>query len=98
MPAEVRGDEACLRVLAEQVVALGHQLVERDLTGLVVAAIGEERQLEPALVAVVERLEELLRLGGVDEDRHVEPRERLPHRIELGVVHLQARCRRACGW
>ena len=89
MPAEVGGDEARLRVLAKEVVALGHQLFEGDLTRLVVAAIGEERELEPALVVEVERLEELLRLGGVDEDREIEPGEGLPDRIQLRVVHLE---------
>ena len=36
-------------------------------------------------------VEERLRLGGVDEHRDVEARRRLPDRIELGVVDLQAR-------
>ena len=87
----MRGDEARLRMLAEHVVALGHQLLERHLARLVVAPIGEQRQLEPALVLDVLRLEELLRLGGVNERRHVEPRERVPQRIDLGIVDLQAR-------
>ena len=52
-----------LRMLPEQVVAFGHQLVEGDLPRLVVAAIREQRELEPALVVIVERLEELLRFG-----------------------------------
>ena len=54
-----------------------------------------ERELEPALVAVVERLEERRRLGDVNQHRHVQPRARLPDRIELGIVHLQPRCRSA---
>ena len=37
----------------------------------------------------VERLEELLRLGGVDEDRQIQPRERLPDRVELRIVDLE---------
>ena len=63
----------CLR---DHVVALGHQLLEAD-AGLV-AAIGIERELEPALVGVVERLEERRRLGDVDEHRDVQPRARRP--------------------
>ena len=78
-------------MLADHVVALGHQLFERHLARLVVAAIGEQRQLEPALVVHVLRLEELLRLGGVDERRHVELREFIPQRIDLGIIDLQSR-------
>ena len=70
-------------MLADHVVALGHQLLERHLSRLVVAAIREQRQLEPALVVHVLRLEELLRLRGVDEGRHVELREFVPQRIDL---------------
>ena len=47
--------------------------------------------LEPALVVVVERLEELRRIGHVNEDRDLQPRSRLPDRIQLGIVQLQAR-------
>ena len=85
----MRGDEARLRMLLEEVVALCHQVFERHLTGLVVSPVGEERELEPALVLHVNRLEELLGLGGVDEGWEVEPRERVPDRVELWVVHLE---------
>ena len=91
MPAQVREHEGRLRVPLEQAVALGHQLLERGKPRpVLVAAVGIERQLEPALVVVVERLEELRRIGGVDEDRNLEPRGRLPDRIELGIVELEA--------
>ena len=53
-------------------------------------AIGIQRELQPALVRVVERLEERRRLGDVDEHRHVEPRARGPDRIELRIVDRQA--------
>ena len=71
--------------------ALGHQLLEGDAARLGGGAAREERQLQPALVVEVVRREERLRLGGVDEHRDVEARRRLPDRIELGVVDLQAR-------
>ena len=96
MPAEMRRDERRLRMLPEQVVALRHQLLERDLAGLIVAAVAEERQLEPALVVHVDRLEELLRFGRVDEDRNVQARARVPERIELRIVDRAAACRRPC--
>ena len=50
MPAEMRRDEARLRVLLEQIVALGDELLEGDVLVQVLAAIREERQLEPSLV------------------------------------------------
>ena len=52
-------------------------------------AIGIQRQLQPSLVGVIERIEKRLRLGDVDQHRHVEPRARLPNRIELRLVHAQ---------
>ena len=68
-----------------------HELLEGDAARLGGGAAREERQLQPALVVEVVRREERLRLGGVDEHRDVEARRRLPDRIELGVVDLQAR-------
>ena len=64
---------------------------KRDAARLGGGAAREERQLQPALVVEVVRREERLRLGGVDEHRDVEAGRRLPDRIELGVVDLQAR-------
>jgi hypothetical protein len=37
------------------------------------------------------RLEELLRLRGVNERRHIEPREFIPERVDVGIVDLQSR-------
>jgi hypothetical protein len=91
VPAKVRGDELRLRMLAEHVVALGQQLVERHPARLVVASIGKQRQLEPALVVHVERLEEFLRLRGVDERRHAEAGKRRPDRVEFRIVDSQPR-------
>jgi hypothetical protein len=54
-----------------------------------VAAVGVQRELEPPFVACSERLEKRLRLGDVDQHRHVEPRARGPDRIELGIVDAQ---------
>jgi hypothetical protein len=73
----------------EQVVALGHQLLEaREAIGGI-TAIGEKGKLEPALVVVVDRLEELLRISGVDEHRQVQARACVPDGIELGIVDPQ---------
>ena len=47
-------------------------------------------QLEPALVGWIDRLEERRGLAGVDEHRNVQPRARLPDRIELGIVERHA--------
>ena len=92
VPAQVRQDERRLRVLGEQSIALPHQLFERrKARSIEVAAIRIKRHLQPALVLVVHRLEELRRVGGVDEDRDVQPGRGLPDRIELGIVQLQAR-------
>ena len=63
VPAHVRGDEGRLRIAAEQIVALRHQLLEvRKLSGGYATA-REQRELEPALVGVVDRLVELLRIA-----------------------------------
>ena len=91
MPAKVRRDERRLRMTPEEAIALGHQLLERRVRRRREPSVAEERQLEPALVLVVDRLEELLRIGGVDEDRNIEPCGGLPDRIELRIVELQAR-------
>ena len=95
MPPHVRGDERRLRMLAEQVVALRHQLFEARKAVLRIATVREQRELEPTLVRVVDRLEELLRIGGVDEHRKPEPRARVPDRIELGVVDARGASRPA---
>src|SRR5262249_39656441 len=87
VPPEVGKDELRVRVLADHVVPLGHQRLEPD--AVLMPPIAIERELEPALVGVVERLEESRRLGDVNQHRHVQPRARLPHGVELGIVHLQ---------
>jgi hypothetical protein len=50
VPAEVRRDERCFRMPAEDVVALRQQLFERHATGLVVASIGEQGELRDTRV------------------------------------------------
>ncbi len=77
-------------MLLEHAVALGHQLLEaRELAGWI-AAVAEERQLEPALVLEVDRLEELLRFGRVDEHRDAQAAGRGPDRVELRIVDGEA--------
>ena len=78
-------------MLAEHVVALRHQLLEARKAILRIAAIGKERQLEPALIVIVDRLEKFLRVGRVNEHRQLEPRACVPDRIELRVVDPQTR-------
>src|SRR6185295_10440240 len=44
-----------------------------------------------ALVGVIDRFEELLRIRGMDEHRQLEPSAGVPHRVELRVVELEPR-------
>src|SRR5687767_11857296 len=83
MPAEVRGQERRVRMAAEEVVTLGHQLLESHTARLVVAAIPKQRKLEPALILHIERREELLRLRGMNERWNPEAAKRLPDRVEI---------------
>ena len=87
----MRGDERRLRMLLEETVALRHQLFERGIVAGRVAPIAEQRELQPALVVVVDRLEELRGIGGMDEDRNLETGARLPERIEIRIVEMEAR-------
>ena len=97
VPSQVRQDERRLRMLREQPVALAHQLFERRKPrAVLVAAIRIQRQLQPSLVVVVERLEELRRVGDVNEDRDVQPRGGLPDDVQLRIVELEPACRRSC--
>ena len=77
-------------MLGKHPVPLGHQVIEGRVPGAVVeASAGEDRHLQPALVLVVERLEELGRITRVDENGDAKPRSGLPDDVELGVVHLE---------
>src|SRR5206468_7683657 len=84
-------DERRLGMFAKQVVALGHELVEARKAVGGISASGEERQLEPALVAVVDRLEELLRIRRVNEHRNPEPCAGVPERIQRRIVERETR-------
>ena len=90
IPTHVREHPRGVRVLGKHPVPLGHEVVEGRVPGAVVeASVREDRHLEPALVLVVERLEELGRISRVHEDGDAEPRGGLPDDVELGVVHLE---------
>ena len=91
LPAHVRRDERGLRVLSEQVVALRNQRLEAGIAILRIAALGEQRLLQPSLVCVVQRTEELLRIAGVDEHRELQSRAGVPDGVQLGIVELEAR-------
>ncbi len=92
MPAHVRQHPDRVRVPRDQPIALRHQLLEAGKPrAILIAPIGIERQFQPPLVVVVERLEELRRIRRVHEHRDLQARRRLPHRIELRIVELQPR-------
>ncbi len=90
VPPHVGRHEGRARVAAEEVVPLRHQLLEVRVLVRRNLPPREERQLEPPLVVVIQRLVELRRIGGVDEDRQAKACRRLPHRLEIGIVHRQA--------
>ena len=92
VPSHVRDDEMGLRMSGEEAVAFGHQLFERGETRAIrIAAVRIERQLEPALVVIVDRLEELGGIGSVDVHGNLQTRACLPDGIEFGIIELQAR-------
>ena len=91
VPAHVRRDEDRSWMLAEQVVPLARDLLEAREPVRRISALGKQRQLQPALVAVVDRLKELLRVGGVNEHRKPEASARIPDGIEVRVVDLEPR-------
>ena len=91
MPSHVRDDEVGLGMPGEEAIAFGHQLFERrEARAIRIPAVRIERQLEPALVVEVDRLEELGGIGRVDVHGDLQARAGLPDRIELGIVELQA--------
>ena len=65
--------------------------------GWLLRRLGKSESSSQRSLCMSMRLEELLRLGGVDEGREVEPREGVPDRIELRIVDLAAGCHRASG-
>src|SRR6185503_6183014 len=69
----------------------GHELLEAWKLVCRVPPPGEQRELEPPLVRVVDRLEELLWIGGMDEDGELEARAGVPDGIEVGIVELESR-------
>src|SRR5262245_21073780 len=85
----MRGDELRFRMLSEQAISLSRQRLESRKPFVLVAPIGEERELEPTFVAIVDWLKELGRIGGVNEDRDVQPGTGRPDRIERGIVDRQ---------
>ena len=91
VPAEVRVDVARLRIAREHPVALRHQLLEARKAVLRILPAGKHVQLEPALVVEVHRRPELRGIGHVNQHRDVQPGAGLPDRVEIGVVHLEAR-------
>src|SRR5687768_3948262 len=80
-------DERRPRVLAEHAMLLGDDRRPRRILAGRARALGALLQLEPALVVLVVRLEELARLGGVDENRDAQLARLAPHRIETRIIH-----------
>jgi len=89
VPSQVRHDERRLRVFPEQAIAFGVDLLEGREAIPRIPAIGIERELEPALVLIVDRLKELLRVGRVDQHGHVETCRGVPDGIELRIVERE---------
>ncbi len=58
MPSHVRSNERRLRMCLEEAIALRHELLERRILAGRVAPIPEQRELQPAFVVRVVRLEE----------------------------------------
>src|SRR5687768_15385514 len=86
LPAHMGGDEGCLRVLPEEVVALCHQRIEPRHLVLRDSTPGKQCQFQPALVPVVHRLIELGGITRVDEHRQSQSRRRVPDRFQLRIV------------
>jgi hypothetical protein len=78
-----------LGLALEQPIPLVHQVVERRVGRRRPPAVRVERQLQQPLVLQVHPAEELLRVGGVDEHRDVQPRRSLPDGIKFRIVQLQ---------
>ncbi len=71
-------------------VLLGHQRLEGRVALRRTGALRELRELEPALVVLVDRLEEGARLAGMDEHRDAELARLAPEREDARVVHRHA--------
>src|SRR4030095_12437371 len=89
VPSQMSCDKRRLGMLLEQPIALGHQRLESRKARILITAILEQRQLQPALIRVIDRIPELMWIRGVDEDRDVEVSRRIPDRIELWIVDSQ---------
>ena len=74
----------------EAAVTLRHHRLEARITAGGQAAVGKERQLEPALVEPVDRLVELLWLADVHQHGDAETPGRLEDRVELRIVDRDA--------
>ena len=102
--AHVGADERGLRVTTDDPVEGGQDLVEGREAGLGVVRVrparrpevpvGMRRELLPALVALVERVEEGDRVGDMDDDGQAQARTDRPERVEALVVDGDDACRR----
>src|SRR5687767_1534384 len=85
-PAEVGVDERRPRMLFEKAVLLGDDGRPRRVFAGRAGALGTLLELEPPLVGLVVRLEELARLRGVDEYGDAQLARLAPHGIEARIV------------
>ena len=92
-PAEVGVDERRARVLAKDTVLLGHDRRPRRILARRTRALRTLLQLQPALVGLVVRLEELARLRGVDEHGNAQLARLAPHGIEPRIIDRHALAR-----
>src|SRR5687767_9740310 len=85
-PAEVSVDEDRPRVFLEEAVLLGDDRRPGRVFAGRACALGALLELEPPLVGLVVRLEELARLRGVDEYGNAQLARLAPHRVQARIV------------
>ena len=84
--AGVHGDERRRGVRGHDGLERRHQAVEPRVLGVTERPVGAGQQFFEALVALVNRVEEGHRVGGVDGDRDAEPTRGVPQRAQPRVV------------
>ncbi len=87
--AHVRGDERRARMRRDERLERGHEPVEGGEPGAGERPLGVHAELLEPLVAVVDRVEERDRVGGVDEHRQSEHAGLVEQRAQPRVVGQQ---------
>ena len=90
MPAHMGEYPSRIWVLGDKPVTFRHEFVKVWKARRVVElAIWEERQFQPAFIFIVEWLEKLCGITGMDENRNSKLARGLPDNVEFGIVKLQ---------